>query len=75
MSGRFQPGDIRINRTGRPKKLSVSEAIGGAISTTDIEKIASRMKVLALAGDASAGQACALFALVANSQQLDHLVT
>lgn len=66
MSGRFQPGDVRINRTGRPKKLSVSDAISGAISAADVEKIASRMKVLALAGDASAGQACAMFVLAAS---------
>lgn len=62
MNGLFQPGDMRINRAGRPKKKqSVSDAIGSAISATDVEKIASRMKVLALAGDASAGQAVALF--------------
>lgn len=61
MNGRFQSGDVRINRSGRPKKQRISDAIGGAISATDVEKIVGRMKVLALAGDPAAAQAVAAF--------------
>lgn len=61
MNGRFQPGDTRINRAGRPKTQRVADAIGGAISTADIATITNQMKMLALAGDTSAGQAVAMF--------------
>lgn len=64
MDGRFQPGDTRINRRGRPKKRSLAEAIGAVISADDAEKIASEMKILALAGDVGAAQAVAALAAV-----------
>lgn len=59
----FQAGaDPRRNMTGTPRtKKTVSRVLAEIISPEDVEKIASRMKVLALAGDTSAGQAVALF--------------
>lgn len=69
MNGLFQQGDMRINRAGRPKKKqSFSDAIGSSISATDVEKIAGRMKVLALAGDPGAAQAVASLVMAAGAK-------
>lgn len=59
----FQAGaDSRRNMTGTPRtKKTVSRVLAEVISPEDIEKIAGRMKTLALAGDPAAASAVAAF--------------
>lgn len=59
----FQAGtDARRNLTGAPRtKKTVARALADTITAEDVERIASNMKVLALAGDPAAASAVAAF--------------
>lgn len=57
----FQAGaDARRNTGGRPTKV---RAVADVVPPSDLEKIVSGMRVLALAGDPVAAQAVALLLL------------